>query len=155
MKNNLIKIKWLIPILGIASLAGSLVGAATYIELQREAHSGEAHHAALGHLWLDQGLCCVLRSMHQGDVNSAAQQLDRLLCGDIIGINSELGSAGAADRAFVTNAFAHFVLVRPKSAALLAGTGQELSDDQLEAARILEHAANGITPGNKSLAVLP
>jgi hypothetical protein len=155
MKNTSIKMKWLIPTLGIAMVAGSLVGAATYIELGREAHSGEAYNVALGHLRLDEGLCCALRSMHEGDVNSAARQLDLLLCDDILAVNSELTSPRAAERAFVMNVFARFALVRPKNAALLAGTGQELRDDQIEAERILEHAANGITPGNKGLALLP
>jgi hypothetical protein len=157
MKNTTISINWLVPILGIAWLAGGLMGAATHSKLEQntKTHSGEASCAILDRLRLDWRICGALRSMHEGGVNAAVQKLDLVLCDDIIAINSELASAEAADRAFVTNAFESFARVRPKSAALLAGTGQELSYDQIEAERILEHAATGTIPGIKGLAVLP
>jgi hypothetical protein len=154
MKDKNINIKWLMPGLGIAVVAGALMGAATYSKLQQQAHSNENFYAMLQRLKLDAGICAGLRALHEGDVNSAAQRLDRLLCDDILRLNSELPSLEGADRAFMQNTFARCALVRPKCAALLAGTRQQPNDDEVEAERILAEAARQIAPRTAGLAAV-
>jgi hypothetical protein len=76
--NYSINIHRLIPILGIAFVAGGLLGAAIYEKLEQASRSNEAGYAALGRLNLDAGLCQALRTLHQGDVSAAARRLDPL-----------------------------------------------------------------------------
>jgi hypothetical protein len=154
-KNTTISISRPVTILGIALLAGGLIGAAIHSQLEQETHSGEAYCAALGRLRLDQGLCCVLRRLREGDVNSATQQLDRLLCSDVFALDSELASVDAADRAFIKRAFARLTLVGPSSAAPRGRAGQESYDDEAEGEETLAQAAGGFTPINNSLVTLP
>jgi hypothetical protein len=155
MKDAYVKMPWLIPVLGIALVAGGLIGAATYVELERKTHDAETSIATTVRLCHDLELCAVLRTLHQGDINSAARQLDLLLCNDIVAVNSRLASADTDDRAFVKNAFVRFSLVRPKSAELLADVTQELRGDQIEAENILARAGAGTKPGIGTVAVLP
>jgi hypothetical protein len=58
--------------------------------------------------------------------------------------NSELASADPRTRTIVEDAFRRIAQVRPKSAhSAAAGSGQECSDDQSAAQRILELALAG------------
>jgi hypothetical protein len=155
MKDKNINIKWLMPSLGIALVAGGLIGAETYVELTRKAHSKETFYAMLQRLNLDAGICAGLRALQEGDVNSAAQRLDRLLCDDILTLNSELTSLEGADRTFMKNAFARCALVRPTCAALQARTSQQPNDDEAKAERLLAEAARQVAPGTTGLAAVP
>jgi hypothetical protein len=155
MKNVYLRIPWLIPVLGIALVAGSLIGAATYVEIARKTHDAETSIATAVRLRHDLELCAVLRTLHQGDINSATLELDLLLCNDIVAINSQLASADADDRAFFKNAFGRFALVRPQSAELFADVTQELRSEQIEAENILARADAGKRPGIQNVADLP
>jgi hypothetical protein len=155
MKDKNINIKWLIPSLGIALVAGGLMGAAINSKLEQEAHFGEGDRGALERLRLEDGICCGLRALHAGDVNSAAQQLDRVLCEDILLLSSELASLEVVDRAFMKNAFARFSTVRPTCAALQARTSQQPNDDEVKAERLLAEAARQVAPGTTALAAVP
>jgi hypothetical protein len=155
MKDKNINSKWLIPGLGIALVAGGLMGAASHSKLEQEAHSGEACRWALERLRFDAGVCRGLRTLYEGDVNSAAQQLDRFLCEDILRLNSELASLEGVDRAFMKNAFARFSIVRPTCAALQARTSQQPNDDEVKAERLLAEAARQVAPGTTGLAAVP
>jgi hypothetical protein len=155
MKNAYLKIRWLVPVLGIALVAGSLIGAATYVELERKTRDAETSIARTLRLRHDLELCAVLRTLRQGNVNAAARQLDLLLCSDIVTIDSQLASADADDRAFIKNAFGRLALVRPQSVEVLADVTQELRSDQIEAEHILVRAAARTKPGIANVAVLP
>jgi len=155
MKTHYIKTNWLIPVLGIALVASGVIAAATYLELERKTHSAEVSMAAMACLNRDLQLCSALRTIHEGDVSTAARHLDLLLCEDIIAVNSQLASLNDGERAFIRNAFARFALVRPKSAQLLTDTTQELRSDQIEAETILAQAGAGIIPGTGNIAALP
>ena len=54
MKTRYLKIDWLIPVLGIAVVAGSLVAATTYLDLERQAQAEESFTATLDRLYEDQ-----------------------------------------------------------------------------------------------------
>jgi hypothetical protein len=155
MKTNDTKLNWLIPLMGIGLVAGSLLGAATYLNIERENRSEEESIARIQRLQRDLQLCDVLRTIRDGDMNSAARDLDRWLCSDIVALNSQLGSAGAGDRALIQNAFARFALIRPWSEELVGEEGTELRSDQVEAERILVQAGAAIGPGHSGLASLP
>jgi hypothetical protein len=144
MKTRYLKIDWLIPVLGIAVVAGSLVAATTYLDLERKAQAEESFTATLDRLYEDQQLSTALKTLHDGAVDAGVQRLDLLLCGHILRTDSELASAGARTRTFVEDAFRRIAQVRPKSAhSAAAGSGQECSDDQSAAQRILELALAG------------
>ena len=135
---------WLIPVLGIATVAGSLVAGSTYLNLERKLHADEAFMATLDRLYQDQKLSAALKTIQEGKVDVAAQRLDVLLCGDILMTNSELASADARTRSYVEDAFRRIARVRPKSAAgTAAGSAQACAYDQTAAQRILELALAG------------
>ena len=141
MKTRYIKIDWLIPVLGIAVVAGSLLAGTTYLNLERKIHADEAFTATLDRLYQDQQLSAALKTIHDGEVGVAAQRLDLLLCGHILRTNSELASADPRTRTFVEDAFRRMARVRPKSPnGAATGSAQECSDDQTAAQRILDLA---------------
>jgi hypothetical protein len=144
MKTRYLKIDWLLSVLGIAAVAGSLVAGTTYLGLERKIHADEAFMATLDRLYQDQQLSAALKTIHKGEVDVAAQRLDLLLCGHILMTNSELPSADARPRIFVEDAFRRIALLRPKNAPdAAAGPANECSDDQKAAQRILELALAG------------
>jgi hypothetical protein len=138
MKTSELKTDWLIPFVGIAVVAGTLVAATTYLEFERKSHAAEALAVTLDRLSHDQQLSRVLEQIHQGEVTAAAQRLDLLLCGDVVRVDAELASADAPTRAVVEDAFRRIALIRPKTApGGAAGSAQEPSNGQVEAQRIL------------------
>jgi hypothetical protein len=155
MKTNGMKLNWLIPIMGIALVAGGLLAAATYLKLEHEDHAAQESIARMQRLQRDLQLCAVLRTIRDGDMNSAARDLDLWLCSDIVALNSQLASVDAGDRSLIRNAFARFALIRPASAELLTEEGHELRSDQVEAETILARALAAIRPGHSGLASLP
>jgi hypothetical protein len=138
MKTRYLKMNWLIPLLGIAVVVGSVVAATTYLDLERKADAEEAFTATLDRLYQDHQLSAALKAIHEGEVKKAARLLDFLLCDGILRIDSELVSADARTRAFVEDAFRRIATVRPKTVSRsAAGSTQERSDDQAAAERIL------------------
>ena len=138
MKIKYLKIDWLIPVLGIAVVAGSLLAGTTYLNLERRIQADEAFTATLDRLFQDQQLSTALKTIHDGEVDVAAKRLDLLLCGHIIRTDSELASADARTRRFVEDGFRRIATLRPKSAQGAAGAStQECNDDQAAAEKIL------------------
>jgi hypothetical protein len=144
MKTRYLKMNWLIPVLGIAVVAGSIVAGTTYLNLERKTQAAEALTATLDRLYQDQMLSAALKTLHAGEAAVAAQRLDLLLCDDILRTNSELASADARTRTFVEDAFRRIALLRPKIAhGAAAGSAQDCTGDQAAAQRILELALAG------------
>jgi hypothetical protein len=154
MKTNHDRTNRLILALGIALVASGILAAATYVKFERETRSAEVLIATCGRINQDLQLCAALRALHEGDVSGAARRLDLKLCGDIVAINSQLGSADAGERAFVRNAFVRFSLVRPRSVQLLTDATQELRSDQVEAESILAQASGLNLQANKVVAAV-
>lgn len=141
MKTKYLEIDWLVPLVGIAVVAGSIVAARTYFDLERKTQADEALAQTVGRLYQDQKVNAALKSIHEGDTKGAAQRLDALLCEDILRLNRELASADARTRAFVEDALRRMALARPGIAAGAASeSGQERSEDQLAAELILRKA---------------
>src|ERR1035438_2615996 len=142
MKTRYLKIDWLIPVLGIAVVVGSLVAGTAYLNLERKIHANEALTATLDRLYQDHQLSVALKTIHNGAVAAGTQRLDLLLCGHILTTNSELGSADPRTRTIVEDAFRKIARIRPKSAhTTAAASTQECSEEQAAAERILELAS--------------
>ena len=141
MKTTQLKMNWLIPMLGIAVVAGSLVAGTTYRNLERETQANEALTATLDRLQHDLEISATLKTIHDGKVEGAAARLDLLLCGNILRTDSELGAADPQTRVYVEDAFRRMALLRPKTAnGAAAAPTQECTDDRAAAQRILELA---------------
>jgi hypothetical protein len=140
MKTNYIKINRLIPWLGSVLIAGGVVTAATYLDLERTTHSAQASTATLNRLCRDLQLGSVLKRIHAGEVDEAAKVLDLLLCGDILLSNAELASSDAETQALVQDTFRSIARVRPKTEEARTGPTQEHINDQLAAEQILARA---------------
>ena len=84
MKTSCFKMDWLIPVLGIAVVAGCLLAATNYRALERQAHTEEVFMPALDRLSHDHTLSLALKALHDGEVDQAAHRLDLLLCWDIL-----------------------------------------------------------------------
>src|ERR1035437_10752963 len=131
MKTRYLKIDWLIPVLGIAVVAGSLVAGTTYLNLERKIHANEALTATLDRLYQDHQLSVALKTIHNGEVAAATQRLDLLLCGHILATNSELTSADPRTRTIVEDAFRRMARIRPKSAhGMAVGSPEACRDAQ-------------------------
>ena len=137
MNTTQIRLNRLIPLLGLALVASALVAAASYADLQRKNHAREEFGAAIDRLCHIQRLSSVLKQIHDGDPATAAQRLDIMLCDDILELNSQLASAGEAERACARDAFAQIARLRPRSSETSAGAALEPAGDQIEAERIL------------------
>jgi hypothetical protein len=131
------KLDRLIPLLGIALVAGGVMAAATYLNLDRRIQSSEAYLGTLDRLFQDQQLSVVLKRLHEGDVAAATQHLDLLLCDNILLTNAELASADAQTRAAVQDTFRRIALLRPKPEPTGAASTQARVSDQDAAERIL------------------
>jgi hypothetical protein len=141
MKTTYLKMQWLAPVLGVAVVSGGLMATRTYFELEHKVRAHEALTATLERLYQDQKLSTALKSMHEGDVEGAAQNLDALLCENILRLNDELASADARTRAYVEDVFRRIALARPELAGGgAAGSDQGRSDEQAAVERILRRA---------------
>ena len=144
MKTRYLKANWLVPLVGVAVVAGGLMAATTYFDLERKVQAHEALTQTLERLYQDQRLNAALKSIHDGDVKGAAQRLDALLCGNIIRLNAGLASADARTRTYVEDAFRRIALSRPGIAGEeAAGSGQECRQDQVAVETILSRALGG------------
>jgi hypothetical protein len=144
MKTRYWKTDWLVPLAGVAVVAGCLMAATTYFRLERTAQAADALGATIDHLFEDQRLSMVLNRIHGGEVDGAAQHLDQLLCGDILRLNAGLESADAQTRAYVEDAFRRIARLRPKTGEGVAGVSTPAySADQAAAERILALALGG------------
>jgi len=148
MKIGNLKLSWLIPVVGIALFAAGVLAGRTYLDLERKTYSGQAFSATLDRLCQSQRLSAALETLHDGDGASAAQQLDLLLCENILIINSELASTNDRERAYVRDIFARIAHQRPKNSDASAGNAQKLNNDRIEAEKILTRACVEITQAN-------
>jgi hypothetical protein len=155
MNTRHIRMKWLLPFLGIALVASSFKIAATYLDLQQEFQSEQEFTATLDRLYADQRISFALKTLRDGDPGMAAQRLDLLLCENILRLNAKLGSASDRQRAYVSSAFATIARLRPRNSEFAAGAAQELSNDQIEAERILAEAYAGVIDANEAVAASP
>jgi hypothetical protein len=149
MKTKHVRTDWLIPLLGIALVAGGVVAAATYYDLERKIHADEAFATTLDRLFQNQQLSAALKTLHDGDAGTAAQRLDLLLCDNILMLDSELACADERKAAYVKDTFRRIARVRPKNSEIAAGAAQELESDRIEAEKILMQACAGITGANE------
>jgi hypothetical protein len=101
----------------------------------------------LDRLSRDHTLSLVLRTLHDGEVDKAAQRLDLLVCWDILRADAELASADPQTRAWAENIFRRIARVRPKTAEDAAGgSTPESGGVRAAAQRILELALTGAGP---------
>jgi hypothetical protein len=141
MKTICLKRQWLAPLLGVAVVGGGLMATRTYFELEHKVRAHEALTATLERLYQDQKLSTALKSLHDGDVQGAAQRLDVVLCESILRLNDELASADARTRMYIEDAFRRIALARSGIAGgEAAGPGQGYTDDQAAVERILRRA---------------
>jgi hypothetical protein len=138
MKTRCMTIDWLVPFLGVAVVAGSLMAATAYRDLERRVQSSEALTTTLERLYEDQKLSVALKAIHEGQADLAAQRLDLLLCDSILRINAGLASADPRTRAYVEDGFRKIALIRPKAGAgAPESSAQEYNEDQAAVERIL------------------
>ena len=148
MNTRYLKLDWLVPSLGIALVAGGIIGTAAYLNVERKIHAGENLAATLDTLAQDQRLSAALRTIHDGDVSAATQRLDLVLCDSILLLNSQLASVDSETRAYVIDSFRKIGSVRPKIAEAPAnGSPCQTSEDQIAAQRILAVAMAGDLQG--------
>ena len=141
MKTTYLKMQWLAPVLGVAVIGGGLMATRTYFELERKVRAHEALTATVERLYQDYKLSTALKSIHDGDVKGAAQRLDVLLCESILQLNDELASADERTRMYVEDVFRRIALARQGiTGGEAAGSGQECTEDQAAAERILRKA---------------
>jgi hypothetical protein len=143
MKTRYFKGRWIMPALGIGLVGGSLAWAAAYVNLERRLQSAEALSVTLERLHLQRQLSLALKSLHEGDVDAAAQRVDLVLCDSVLVVKSDLATADDARWACVQDAFARVARLRPRNSDTLAGATRELYNDQIEAERILADACSG------------
>ncbi len=138
MKTKCLKIDWLAPLVGVVLVAGVLVAATTYVDLERQSSANLALASTLDRLYQDQALSAALKEIHDGKTNAAAQRLDVLLCDHIVRINSEAASADAPTRTYVEDSFRRIARVRPMTGAGAVGpAAADRSEAQAEAEQIL------------------
>jgi hypothetical protein len=141
MKTSYLKINWLIPLGGAAMIAGCLMAGTTYLGLERSMQADNALSATVERLVQDQEISALLRKIHNGEVEAAAEWLDRRLCGDVLRLNDELESADPLTRTYVQDSFRRIAVLRPKpatGAAAAAAPGCNL--DRAAAERVLAQA---------------
>jgi hypothetical protein len=127
-----------IPMLGLAVAIGAMVVRSNYLRLEQETRSADALQVMMDHLYQDQNLSLALRQIHDGDVAAAAQQLDVLLCDDIVRLNSDLEDADDHTRACVGDVFRRIGRVRPAiSEPAASGVASGATVTQTSAQRIL------------------
>jgi hypothetical protein len=144
MKTRYLMMNWLIAVLGMAVVAAGLVAGTTYLDLERKVHADEAFIVTLDRLHVDRQLSTALKTLHDGEVDKAAQCLDLLLCEHILRTDLEQASADAQTQAYVQNVFRKIARVRPKTAdGAATGSAQERNEAQAAALRILEQALAG------------
>jgi hypothetical protein len=126
---------WIIPLLGIGLVAGTVVTTTSYCNLEQKTHDAEALSATLGRLYEDQQMNLVLKSVQDGDTKEAARRLDILLCNSILRLDEELASSDERTLAFVQDAFRRMALVRPEVATSQAAAPEYESFGYHAAAR--------------------
>ena len=141
MKLRCVRVARWIPALGIGLVAGFLLGATTYRGLQRQADEEVALMPTMDRLCQDHSLSLVLKMLHSGRADQAAQRLDLLLCWDILRADAELASADAQTRAWTEDILRMIARARPKTAqGPGAGSARECSESQAAAQQLLERA---------------
>jgi hypothetical protein len=141
MKTTSFGRNWVIPLLGIAVVAGAVIVRANYLRLEQETWSADALQATIDRLYHDQNLSVALKKLHEGDVDGAVKRLDVVLCDDIVRLDSELEDADQHTRTCVGEGLRRIAHVRPVSPqAAQSGTVPGWVDTQTAAQRILSLA---------------
>lgn len=155
MKTTYFKNKWVIPLLGCALGVGGFLAGNAYLEVDRTTQSEQAFRLMLERLQTDHKLTSALRKLHSGDVNAAVQQLDLLLCEDVLQVQAELESADGRRTAYAQHALARIAQQRPRNSTMAAGAETELNNDQAAAERILSEASAREAAADSVLAAAP
>ena len=113
MRTTYLKTQWLAPVLGVVVVAGSMMAARTYVELEHKVRAHEALTATVERLYQDHKVSTALRLIHDGDTAGAAQRLDVMLCEDVLRLNDELPAADERTRMYVEDTLRRIALVRP------------------------------------------
>jgi hypothetical protein len=141
------RIDWLIPVLGIVIVVGFVVVAVTYRGLEGQADEETAFTPVLDRLCRDHGLSLVLRMMHEGSFDEAAERLDLLLCWDVMRADVEMARADARTRAWGEDILRMIARLRPKMERKTgAGPALESGDAREEAERVLERVLKEGSP---------
>jgi hypothetical protein len=153
MKTYYVRINRLIPLVGVMLVVAGVVAVVTYVDIEHKIHADEALTEQFYRLYYDHTVSTVLKKMQEGDVLGAKRRLDLMLCGDILEVNANLASASDRQKAYTQHVFANIARTRPSNALIAAGTTDELSNDQVEAQKILMLASAGNAPANSGVAV--
>jgi hypothetical protein len=138
MKTNWLNRKWLIPLLGIAVAVSAIAVQTRCARLERQARSADALQAMVDRLFDDQNLSAALRKIHDGDTAAAAQQLEIMLCNDIVRLNSQMEEADEHTKVWVAQAFERMAHAHPIDTEMAAGQGKPgWMDTQAAAQHIL------------------
>jgi hypothetical protein len=141
MNTRYVKTDWLVPLVGMTVVAAVIVAGKTYFGFEQQAEAADAISARFERMSQNHQLSVVLKAIHDGEVQAAAQRLDLLLCGGILRINDELATADTETRAYVEDAFRRIAVVRPKiEPGGVTGSGRASGTDQMAAERILAKA---------------
>jgi hypothetical protein len=146
MKTSNLKTNWLVPLLGIVVVAGSLWGVTTYLDLERLISDDQILGTTVDRLYVDHQLSAVLKTIHDGKVDEATKALDLLLCESILRIDADVEVGNARARTYAQEAFRRIATVRPKTAtATDVASAQEGNSDTAAAEKILSLAAATIS----------
>src|SRR5512140_612515 len=106
MKTSYIRMKRLIPLVGVVLAVAGISAAATYINIERDISADQALTAQFHRLYYDHTVSTVLRKMQEGDALGAKRRLDLMLCDDILEINANLASADDRQKSYTQHMFA-------------------------------------------------
>ena len=138
MKTNYLKMNWLIPMLGIAVVAGTYLTATTYLDVERKVEAEQAFVVTVDQVYQAQQIGSALKAIKEGEVKGAAERLDLLLCNRILRLDSELAASDARTKALIGMAFQKIAAARPKTESEpTAGGAQQIGDARTAAEKIL------------------
>jgi hypothetical protein len=133
-----LKVDWLAPLVGIAVVAGSVMAATTYVNLERRVYAEEALTVTLDNLYQNEKLSVALRALHDGQIDAAAQRMDLLLCQNVLRLDSQMSSPDPRTRVYVGDALRRIAQLRPRHGVIASGL--EYTQDQAAAEQILVRA---------------
>ncbi|HVM46965.1 MAG TPA: hypothetical protein VMU04_03010 [Candidatus Acidoferrum sp.] len=138
MNRKYIRIDWLVPVAGAAIVLAGMIGAASYIGLERQVESSQTLAVTLDRLHADQTLSLALRKIQDGRVAEATRQLDVFLCDDVLQLDTQMAAADELTQAFVKDAFRRIARTRPAVQEPPAGAqASDVMSDQIAAQRVL------------------
>jgi hypothetical protein len=121
MKTKWLSRSWVVPLLGIAAVVGTIAVQTRCVRLERQARSADALQAMIDHLFADQNLSAALKKIHDGDTAGAAQQLEVMLGDDIVRLNAQMEEADERTKVWVAQAFERMAHAHPIAGEVAAG----------------------------------